>query len=459
MRKENDLPSSIEAEKAVLGSIILDPNLWDSLSVEIDENDFIANEHKLIFRGIKKLIDLGSDLDTVTLIESLSGDSELSTLTNFDRVSYVKNLVSDTPGTANFSNYTNIIKQSSSLRKLISTAADISSLAKEADTFESDSALSEAEDKLIKLRDSIQRNSGPLLAKDLIKPVYDNIDKTMRSDGDLVGISTGFRDLDKYTMGLQEGDLFIIAGRPSMGKTAFALSIAGHLVNESIPCVLFSLEMSARSIMYRLISLLGKIELKKLFEAKNLSDSDFNEIENSLSLLSRSKFYIDDTSALSPSEILSRSRKLKRENPDLGLIIIDYMQLMRADNRNDNRVSEMSEISRSLKALAKEIDVPVIALSQLNRAPETRTGKKPVLADLKDSGAIEQDADIVTFVFRAEKYEQVPENKGLAVIDIAKHRNGPTGTVKLYFSEKYTKFEDLALDDPALKNPDFTSED
>jgi replicative DNA helicase len=244
-----------------------------------------------------------------------------------------------------------------------------------------------------------------------------------------------------------------------MGKTAFALSIAGHLVNESIPCVLFSLEMSARSIMYRLISLLGKIVLKKLFEAKNLSDSDFNEIENSLSLLSRSKFYIDDTSALSPSEILSRSRKLKRENPDLGLIIIDYMQLMRADNRNDNRVSEMSEISRSLKALAKEIDVPVIALSQLNRAPETRTGKKPVLADLKDSGAIEQDADIVTFVFRAEKYEQVPENKGLAVIDIAKHRNGPTGTVKLYFSEKYTKFEDLALDDPALKNPDFTSED
>ena len=459
MRKENDLPSSIEAEKAVLGSIILDPNLWDSLSVEIDENDFIANEHKLIFRGIKKLIDLGSDLDTVTLIESLSGDSELSTLSNFDRVNYVKNLVSDTPGTANFSNYTSIIKQSSSLRKLISTAADISSLAKEADTFESDSALSEAEDKLIKLRDSIQRNSGPLLAKDLIKPVYDNIDKTMRSDGDLVGISTGFRDLDKYTMGLQEGDLFIIAGRPSMGKTAFALSIAGHLVNESIPCVLFSLEMSARSIMYRLISLLGKIELKKLFEAKNLSDSDFNEIENSLSLLSRSKFYIDDTSALSPSEILSRSRKLKRENPDLGLIIIDYMQLMRADNRNDNRVSEMSEISRSLKALAKEIDVPVIALSQLNRAPETRTGKKPVLADLKDSGAIEQDADIVTFVFRAEKYEQVPENKGLAVIDIAKHRNGPTGTVKLYFSEKYTKFEDLALDDPALKNPDFTSED
>ena len=272
MRKENDLPSSIEAEKAVLGSIILEPTLWDSLSVEVDESDFIANEHKLIFRGIKKLIDLGSEIDTVTLIESLSNDSDLSSLSNFDRVSYVKNLVSETPGTANFVNYTNIIKQSSSLRKLISTAADISSLAKEADTFESESALSEAEDKLIKLRDSIQRSSGPMLAKDLIKPVYDKIDETIRSDGDLVGISTGFRDLDKLTMGLQQGDLFIIAGRPSMGKTAFALSIAGQLVNDGIPSVLFSLEMSARSIMYRLISLLGKIELKKLFEAKNLSE-------------------------------------------------------------------------------------------------------------------------------------------------------------------------------------------
>ena len=459
MRKENDLPSSIEAEKAVLGSIILEPTLWDSLSVEVDESDFIANEHKLIFRGIKKLINLGSEIDTVTLIESLSNDTDLSSLSNFDRVGYVKNLVSETPGTANFENYTNIIKQSSSLRKLISTAADISSLAKEADTLESESALSEAEEKLIKLRDSIQRSSGPVLAKDLIKPVYDKIDETIRSDSELVGISTGFRDLDKYTMGLQQGDLFIIAGRPSMGKTAFALSIAGQLVNDGIPSVLFSLEMSARSIMYRMISLLGKVELKRLFEAKSLTDKDFNEIENSISLLSRSKFFIDDTSSLSPSEILSRSRKLKREHPDLGVIIIDYMQLMKADTKNDNRVSEMSEISRSLKALAKEIDVPVIALSQLNRAPETRTGKRPVLADLKDSGAIEQDADIVTFVFRAEQYEKDNENRGLAIIDIAKHRNGPTGSVKLNFSERYTKFQDLAPDDPALSNPDFSEED
>jgi len=459
MRKENDLPSSIEAEKAVLGSIILEPTLWDSLSVEVDESDFIANEHKLIFRGIKKLINLGSEIDTVTLIESLSNDTDLSSLSNFDRVGYVKHLVSETPGTANFENYTNIIKQSSSLRKLISTAADISSLAKEADTLDSESALSEAEEKLINLRDSIQRSSGPILAKDLIKPVYDKIDETIRSDSELVGISTGFRDLDKYTMGLQQGDLFIIAGRPSMGKTAFALSIAGQLVNDGIPSVLFSLEMSARSIMYRMISLLGKVELKRLFEAKSLTDKDFNEIENSISLLSRSKFFIDDTSSLSPSEILSRSRKLKREHPDLGVIIIDYMQLMKADTKNDNRVSEMSEISRSLKALAKEIDVPVIALSQLNRAPETRTGKRPVLADLKDSGAIEQDADIVTFVFRAEQYEKDNENRGLAIIDIAKHRNGPTGSVKLNFSERYTKFQDLAPDDPALSNPDFSEED
>ena len=455
MRKENNLPSSIEAEKAALGSIILEPELWDSLSVSVEEEDFLVNEHKLIYRAIKKLTDNGTKLDTVTLIESLSSDPEISTVGNFDEVDYIKKLAAETPGTANFSNYTDIIKQSSSLRKLISTASDITDIAREADTFESDSALTEAEDKLLKLRDSIERTSGPILAKELIKPVYDNIDETVRSESDLVGYSTGFRDLDKITLGLQKGDLFVIAGRPSMGKTAFALSIACQFITNDIPAVLFSLEMSSRSIMYRLISLLGKIELKRLFEAKDLSKDDFNEIENVFSLLTRSNFYIDDTSALKPADILSRSRKLKRENPELGLIIIDYMQLMRADNSNDNRVSEMSEISRSLKALAKEIDVPVLALSQLNRAPETRTGKKPVLADLKDSGAIEQDADLVSFVFRPEKYEPTAENKGIAIIDVAKHRNGPTDEVRLHFSEKYTKFEDLAKEDPALTNPNF----
>ena len=452
MRKENDLPSSIEAEKAVLGSIILEPTLWDSLSVEVDESDFIANEHKLIYRGIKKLIDLGSEIDTVTLIESLSNDSDLSSLSNFDRVSYVKNLVSETPGTANFVNYTNIIKQSSSLRKLISTAADISSLAKEADTFESESALSEAEDKLIKLRDSIQRSSGPMLAKDLIKPVYDKIDETIRSDGDLVGISTGFRDLDKLTMGLQQGDLFIIAGRPSMGKTAFGLSIAASLIENNIPAVFYSLEMSSRSVMYRLISILSKVELKRIFQAKELTDSDFEKIGKAVELLEKSNFFIDDTSALSPSEILSRSRKLKREFPELGLVVLDYLQLMRADNSNPSRVNEMSEISRATKALAKELDVPVIALSQLNRASETRTNKEPIMADLRDSGALEQDADLVIFPFRPEFHEPTPENKGIAKVIVAKHRNGETGNILLHWAARYTSFEDLALNDPAYDN-------
>ena len=199
--------------------------------------------------------------------------------------------------------------------------------------------------------------------------------------------------------------------------------------------------------------------MKEAVSFRTRKTSIYDKTSNLPFKISRSKFFIDDTSSLSPSEILSRSRKLKRENPDLGVIFIDYMQLMKADTKNDNRVSEMSEISRSLKALAKEIDVPVVALSQLNRAPETRTGKRPVLADLKDSGAIEQDADVVTFVFRAEQYEQDHENKGLAIIDIAKHRNGPTGSVKLNFSERYTKFQDLAPDDPALRNPDFSEED
>ena len=459
MRKESDQPSSVEAEKAVLGGLLLEPELWDTVSVTVDEEDFVLLEHQLIYRAIRRLRDHGNELDTVTLIESLTNDPDISTVTNFNQNDYIKQLASDTPGTANFINYTDIVKQTSNLRKLISTASDISSIAKESDSFEIEDTFSQAENKLINLRDSIDRKKGPTLAKDLIKPVYDNIEENINSTTPLIGHSTGFRDLDKLTLGLQDGDLILVAGRPSMGKTAFGLSIAANFIENNIPAVFYSLEMSSRSVMYRLISILSRVELKKIFQAKELTDSDFEKIGKAVELLEKSNFFIDDTSALSPSEILSRSRKLKRENPDLGLIIIDYMQLMRADTRNDNRVSEMNEISRSLKALAKELDLPVIALSQLNRAPETRTGKRPVLADLKDSGAIEQDADIVTFVFRAEKYEQDLENKGLAIIDVAKHRNGPTGSVKLHFSDKYTKFQDLALDDPALRNPDFSEDD
>ncbi len=457
MKKEFDQPSSIEAEKAVLGGLLLEPELWDTVSVEVEEDDFMLVEHKLIYRSIRRLRDLGNEIDTVTLIESLTNDPDISSLSNFNQNEYIKKLASDTPGTANFLSYTDIVKQTSSLRKLISTASDISSIAKESDSFEIESAFSEAENKLINLRDSIERKKGPVLAKDLIKPVYDNIEENLNSTTPLIGHSTGFRDLDKMTLGLQNGDLILVAGRPSMGKTAFGLSIAASFIENNIPSVFYSLEMSSRSVMYRIISILSKVELKRIFQAKELTDSDFEKIGKAVELIEKSNFFIDDTSALSPSEILSRSRKLKREQPELGLIVIDYLQLMRADQSNPSRVNEISEISRATKALAKELDTPVIALSQLNRASETRTNKVPILADMRDSGALEQDADLVIFPFRPEFHEPTPENKGIARIIVAKHRNGETGESLLHWAARYTSFENLAPNDPAYDNPAFSN--
>ena len=457
MKKEFDQPSSIEAEKAVLGGLLLEPELWDTVSVEVEEDDFMLVEHKLIYRSIRRLRDHGNEVDTVTLIESLTNDPDISSLSNFNQNEYIKKLASDTPGTANFLSYTDIVKQTSSLRKLISTASDISSIAKESDSFEIAGALSEAENQLINLRDSIERKKGPVLAKDLIKPVYDNIEENLNSTTPLIGHSTGFRDLDKMTLGLQNGDLILVAGRPSMGKTAFGLSIAASFIENNIPSVFYSLEMSSRSVMYRIISILSKVELKRIFQAKELTDSDFEKIGKAVELIEKSNFFIDDTSALSPSEILSRSRKLKREQPELGLIVIDYLQLMKADQSNPSRVNEISEISRATKALAKELDIPVIALSQLNRASETRTNKVPILADMRDSGALEQDADLVIFPFRPEFHEPTPENKGIARIIVAKHRNGETGESLLHWAARYTSFENLAPNDPAYDNPAFSN--
>ena len=457
MKKEFDQPSSIEAEKAVLGGLLLEPELWDTVSVEVEEDDFMLVEHKLIYRSIRRLRDHGNEVDTVTLIESLTNDPDISSLSNFNQNEYIKKLASDTPGTANFLSYTDIVKQTSSLRKLISTASDISSIAKESDSFEIEGAFSEAENKLINLRDSIERKKGPVLAKDLIKPVYDNIEENLNSTTPLIGHSTGFRDLDKMTLGLQNGDLILVAGRPSMGKTAFGLSIAASFIENNIPSVFYSLEMSSRSVMYRIISILSKVELKRIFQAKELTDSDFEKIGKAVELIEKSNFFIDDTSALSPSEILSRSRKLKREQPELGLIVIDYLQLMKADQSNPSRVNEISEISRATKALAKELDIPVIALSQLNRASETRTNKVPILADMRDSGALEQDADLVIFPFRPEFHEPTPENKGIARIIVAKHRNGETGESLLHWAARYTSFENLPPNDPAYDNPAFSN--
>ena len=450
---KNSLPSSIQAEKAALGCLLLEPNLWDDLATQIEEKDFTQTENKIIYRAIKKLSDQGTQLDTLTLIEAVSSDEEIKKNSNLNFSSYIKDLFEETPGTSNFSNYVDIVKQTSSLRKLIETADEISSTAFTTDSFSSDDAITKAEDKILKLRDSIERKSGPQIAKDLVGPVYENIDINLKSSGPLVGHSTGFKYIDNLTMGLQKGDLFIIAGRPGMGKTAFAMSIACNLLIDEVPVLLFSMEMSSRSIMYRLFSSFSRVDFKRLQEAKNLSDEDFRDIDDASTMLSKSKLFIDDTPGLSPSELISRARKVKRENPDLGLIIIDYLQLMNSDRNSENRVTEMSEISRSVKSLARDLDITVIALSQLNRAVENRNNKRPLMSDLRESGALEQDADLVAFVYRDEYYNETPENKGLAEVNIAKHRNGKTGKVKLHFASNIIKFENLADNDPAMSMP------
>ena len=319
MKKEFDQPSSIEAEKAVLGGLLLEPELWDTVSVEVEEDDFMLVEHKLIYRSIRRLRDHGNEVDTVTLIESLTNDPDISSLSNFNQNEYIKKLASDTPGTANFLSYTDIVKQTSSLRKLISTASDISSIAKESDSFEIEGAFSEAENKLINLRDSIERKKGPVLAKDLIKPVYDNIEENLNSTTPLIGHSTGFRDLDKMTLGLQNGDLILVAGRPSMGKTAFAMNIAENVLvdnDENTGAVLvFSLEMPAESLTTRLLSGMSRLDQQDVRSGK-LDNKQVTQVVEQSKRLRELPLYIDDSSLLSPMELRPRARRINRQEPN-----------------------------------------------------------------------------------------------------------------------------------------------
>ena len=298
------------------------------------------------------------------------------------------------------------------------------------------------------LRDDAKRASGPKGIRELLGPVYSNIQEANESGDSLVGVSTGFTEIDEITLGFQKSDLIIIAGRPSMGKTALAFNIAENVARQTDQTVLiFSMEMSAEQVVRRFISSIANIDLQRLMRGQ-LQDKDWEGIDKALSILSSKNILLDDTPALSPTELRSRARRVKREDKDLAMIIVDYIGLMQVQGRSDNRVQEISEISRSLKALAKELDVPIVALSQLNRAVESRPNKRPILADLRDSGAIEQDADVIAFLYRHEYYDRNDlENKGKAEINIAKQRNGPTRTTSLAFRDSIAKFENLAREE------------
>ena len=442
------LPFSIEAERAVLGGIMRKNDVWDLISGVVLEEDFYKDEHKLIYKTIKNLQDLGKPVDPLTVQETLDGNGDMPKLVNLGGKGYVTQIAKETPGVANIESYAEIIKQRSNLRRLIATVDQIALNARESDSSSSDQVIDHAEESILSLRDDVKRSSGPKGIKELLGPVYLNIQEANESGDSLVGVSTGFTEIDEITLGFQKSDLIIIAGRPSMGKTALAFNIAENVARETDQTVLiFSMEMSAEQVVRRFISSIANIDLQRLMRGQ-LQDSDWEGIDKALSILSSKNILLDDTPALSPSELRSRARRIKRETKDLAMIVVDYIGLMQVHGKSDNRVAEISEISRSLKALAKELDVPIVALSQLNRAVESRPNKRPILADLRDSGAIEQDADVIAFLYRHEYYDKNDlENKGKAEINIAKQRNGPTRATSLAFRDSVAKFENLAREE------------
>ena len=445
--KNEELPYSVEAEKAVLGGIMLKNDAWDLIAGLVLEEDFYQDEHKLIFKTIKSLQDLGKPIDLITVQETLEGNGDLPSLVNLVGKNYLTQLAKGTPSVANIESYAEIVKQRSNLRKLITIVDQISLTARESDSSSSEQVIDNAEERILSLRDDFKRSVGPKEIRVLLGPVYSKIQEANASGNSLIGVSTGFTEIDEITLGFQKSDLIIIAGSTSMGKTALALNIAENVARQTDQTVLiFSLEMSAEQVVRRFISSIANIDLQRLMRGQ-LQESDWEGIDKALSVLSSKKILVDDTPALNPSELKSRSRRVQRENKDLVMIVVDYLGLMQVPGKSENRVAEISEISRSLKALAKELDVPVVALSQLNRAVASRQNKRPILSDLRDSGAIEQDADVIALLYRDEYYGETFENIGKAEINIAKQRNGPTRATLLAFRGSVAKFENLAKEE------------
>lgn len=436
-------PHSIEAEQAVLGGLMLAPESWDRVADRLTEEDFYRRDHRLIFRAIGDLSNKSMPYDAVTLGEWFHSQN-LSELVG--GAGYVIELANSTPSAANITAYADIVREKSVLRQLIDAGTEIAGDAFQPEGRSSQELLETAEQKVFHIAEAGARGrKGFVSMRSAVKEAFQILHHRYENRGAVTGLPTGFIDLDEMTAGLQPSDLIIVAARPSMGKTAFSVNMAENAAMRTKKAVaIFSMEMSASQLAFRLISSMGRIDARHL-RTGDLAEEEWPRVTNAITLLSEAKIFIDDTPALSPSELRARARRLKREH-DLGLIVIDYLQLMQVPGTKENRATEISEISRSLKALAKELNIPVIALSQLNRSLEQRTDKRPVMADLRESGAIEQDADVIMFIYRDEYYNPESGEKGVAEIIIGKQRNGPTGAVKLAFLGQYTKFENLASD-------------
>lgn len=434
-------PYSLEAEQSVLGGLMLDNRAWEELAGRLSPEDFYREDHQLIYRALSELVGSSRPCDFVTLSEHLKHQGKLE---QAGGLAYLGTLANDTPSAANVLAYADIVRERAVLRGLVSVGGEVAELGYRPDGRSYGDLMDLAEQRIFALRSRAeQAKSNYHSMPELMATLERKIDYLRNNPGGLAGLSTGFRDFDQKTNGLHPGDLMILAGRPSMGKTSFALNVAEHVVlYEKKPAAVFSMEMPAEQLALRMVSSFARIPMGKM-RSGELEDRDWDRLVSQGSLIREAPLYIDETGALSPLDLRARARRIKARH-GLGLIVVDYIQLMQVPGTKDNRTNEISEISRSLKALAKELEVPVIALSQLNRGVEQRDNKRPRMADLRESGGIEQDADLVVFIYRDEVYNKDSPDRGTAEILIAKQRNGPLGMVKTAFLGEFTRFENLA---------------
>ena len=434
-------PHSAEAEQSVLGGLLLSADGWDAVAELVSDGDFYRLGHRLIFRQIAQLAEAAEPVDVITVADKLQARDELDAAGG---LTYLAELAQNTPSASNIRAYAKVVRERACLRKLIEAAQEIAESGFNPDGRKSDELIDEAERRIMQIGEDGPKDGAPKDINPLLQAALGRIEELFQSGGAITGISTGFIELDNMTSGLQDSDLVIVAGRPSMGKTAFAMNLVEHAVlNQKKPILVFSMEMPADSLIIRMLSSIGRIDQTRLRTGK-LEQEDWPKLSAAVTKLKDVPLYIDDTPALTPTEIRSRARRVAREHGGLGMIMVDYLQLMQVAGSSDGRTAEISEISRSLKAIAKEFKVPMVALSQLNRSLEQRPNKRPVNSDLRESGAIEQDADVIMFIYRDEVYHEESEEKGIAEIIIGKQRNGPIGICRLAFIGQYTRFENLA---------------
>ncbi|MCX2979004.1 replicative DNA helicase [Candidatus Marimicrobium litorale] len=434
-------PHSIEAEQSVLGGLLLSAEGWDAVAEIVVASDFYRPGHRLIFRQIAQLAEAAQPIDVITVADKLDAADEIDAAGGLP---YLAELAQNTPSASNIRAYANVVRERANLRNLIEAAQEIAESGFNPEGRNSTELLDAAERRIMQISEQGPKLGGPEEINPLLQNALARIEELFQSGGDITGLSTGFLELDAKTSGLQESDLVIVAGRPSMGKTAFAMNLVEHaILNQKKPILVFSMEMPADSLITRMLSSVGRIDQTRLRNGK-LEQEDWPRLSNAVNKLKDVPLFIDDTPALTPTEVRSRARRVAREHGDLGMIMVDYMQLMQVAGASDGRTAEISEISRSLKAIAKEFKVPMVALSQLNRSLEQRPNKRPVNSDLRESGAIEQDADVIMFIYRDEVYHEESEDKGIAEIIIGKQRNGPIGIARLAFIGEYTRFENLA---------------